>query len=176
MNLLSTCCFIGCQKLPQKMIRQILLRLNSEVEKLIENGVTTFISGGTPGFEQIAASLIAAKKEMGQDIRLNFVLPCKDQDSYWNPKQRGFYGKLLAEADGIFYLSNKYAHGCIKRQKRFVVDNSDYCICAFFNPGGITGKTVGYAKRKGVKIINVTREDTDKGPDSKERQARSENR
>ena len=58
------------------MIRQILLRLNSEVEKLIENGVTTFISGGTPGFEQIAASLIAAKIEMGQYILLYFVFPC----------------------------------------------------------------------------------------------------
>lgn len=40
-------------------------RLDREVENLIGLGVTNFISGGALGFDQIAASLIVAKKEMG---------------------------------------------------------------------------------------------------------------
>lgn len=155
MDMLSTCCFIGCRRIPQKIIRQVLLRLNSEVEALIKKGVKTFISGGTPGFEQITTSLIVARKEMGGDIRLNFILPCRDLGSYWNSKQREFYNKLLAEADGVFYVSNQYHDGCLKKQIRFMVDNSSYCICAVPQPTRFTRKAIRYARRKGLKIIHV---------------------
>ena len=75
----NTCCFAGHRSFSQKKLEKIIKRLNDEVEKLIENGVTTFISGGAIGFDQISASLIISKKQQGADIKLTFALPCRNQ-------------------------------------------------------------------------------------------------
>ncbi len=155
MDKTSTCCFTGHWELPAKDIECILIRLNHGVEKLIEQGVTTFISGGRSGFDQIAASLIVAKKEMGGKIRLLFVLPCKNQDDFWGPEQKEFYHKLLPEADEVIYVSQEYRDDCIKKQKHYMIDRSAYCICAYFCPAGRTSQTIRYARKKGLKIINV---------------------
>ncbi len=59
---LKTCCFTGHCRLPKEKSEQIVIRLNQEVDNLISQGVTNFISGGELGFDQIAASLIVADK------------------------------------------------------------------------------------------------------------------
>jgi hypothetical protein len=48
----QTCCFTGHRKLPKAKIEQIVINLDHEIEKLIQKGVTTFISGGALGFDQ----------------------------------------------------------------------------------------------------------------------------
>ena len=57
----NTCSFAGHQKLPARKIKHIIKHLDDEIEKLIQQGVTNFISGGNLGFDQIAASLVIAK-------------------------------------------------------------------------------------------------------------------
>lgn len=110
----KTCCFTGYRRLPKDKIEQIVIRLNQEVDNLISQGVTDFISGGALGFDQIAASLIVAKKEMGHNVRLIFALPCKNQDELWSAEQKRLYHSLLGEADEIIYVSEEYTDGCIK--------------------------------------------------------------
>ncbi len=152
---ISTCCFTGLQKLPKEKIEQILTRFDYEVENLIKQGVTTFISAGMPGFDQLAASLIVAKKEMGKKIRLVFALACKNQDEFWNTEQKGLYTNLLGEADEVICVSEEYYSGCVEKRDRFMVDHSAYCICALIYPGGDILQTIRYAREKGLKIINV---------------------
>lgn len=94
----NTCCFTGHRKLPADKIEKIMLRLNVEIERFIGQGVTDFIVGGALGFDQLAASLIAAKKEMGESIRLIFALPCRNQDEQWSAEQKRLYFSLLKEA------------------------------------------------------------------------------
>lgn len=152
-----TCCFTGHRKLPKERIEHIIKRLDQEVDNLISQGVTDFISGVALGFDQIAASLIVAKKEMGRDIRLVFALPCRNQDERWNDRQKQLYHNLLAEADEIIYVSEKYADGCMKKRNRFMVDNSTYCICAHLHGFSGTEQTVRYARQHGVKMLNVAK-------------------
>ncbi|MDL2273764.1 DUF1273 domain-containing protein [Oscillospiraceae bacterium OttesenSCG-928-G22] len=153
----KTCCFTGHRKLPKEKIEQIVVALDCEVERLIEQGVTNFISGGALGFDQIAASLIVAKKEMGRDVRLIFALPCRNQDERWNDRQKQLYHNLLAEADEVIHVSEEYSDGCMKRRNRYMVDNSAYCICARLYPLSGTEQTVKYARQKGLRVINVVR-------------------
>ena len=75
------CCFAGHRTLPADKISHILKRLHEEIEKQIQSGITTFISGGALGFDQMAAAFIAAKKETGYAIDLILALPCRDQDA-----------------------------------------------------------------------------------------------
>jgi len=154
-NKRQTCCFTGHRKLPQNKIEKIILNLNCEVENLIAQGVTDFISGGALGFDQLAASLIIAKKEMGKKIRLIFALPCKNPDGFWTDEQRRLYHSILAEADEVIYVSEEYTHGCMKKRNRYMVDQSGYCICARLHPMSGTDQTVRYARQKGAQIINV---------------------
>ena len=151
----KTCCFTGHRKLPRERIEQIMKSLDREVERLIGQGVKNFISGGALGFDQMAASLIVAKKEMGQDICLIFVLPCKNQDKFWNEAQKGLYHDLLAEADELIYVSEEYSSNCMIKRNRYMVDRSAYCLCALLYPYSGTGQTVRYAQMRGLKIINV---------------------
>lgn len=112
----NTCCFTGHRKLPANKIQTIVTNLDRELDALIENGVTDFMSGGALGFDQIAASLIVAKKEMGKKLRLIFALPCKNQDAHWDEKQKELYQNLLGEADEIVYVSEDYDPFCMKRR------------------------------------------------------------
>lgn len=151
-----TCCFTGHRKLPQNKIEKIILNLNREIENLIAHGVTDFISGGALGFDQIAASMIITKKEMGCKIRLIFALPCKNQDEFWSDEQKRLYHNIIAEADEVIYVSEEYSNGCMKKRNRYMVDQSAYCICALLRPMSGTNQTVRYARQKGLYVINVT--------------------
>lgn len=95
--------------MPKDKLEQIILRLNREIDSLISQGVTDFISGGALGFDQIAASLIIAKKEMGHKIRLIFALPCRNHDAFWSAKQKKLFQDLLLEADEVIYVSDVYS-------------------------------------------------------------------
>lgn len=151
----NTCCFTGHRRLPPNSIEKIVINLNREIENLINQGVTRFISGGALGFDQIAASLIIAKKEMGIDIHLLFALPCKNQDAQWNNQQKKLYNGLLGEADEIIYVSENYDPFCMKRRNQYMIEHSAYCICALLHEKSGTGQTVRFACKKGLKIINV---------------------
>ena len=63
MDKISSCCFTGHRKLPANRMQGIRENLNYQIEKLITEGVTHFISGGALGFDQIAASEIIGKKQ-----------------------------------------------------------------------------------------------------------------
>lgn len=152
------CFFTGHRKLPGGKIHHIVKRLNDEVDALIRRGVTNFISGGALGFDQMAASLVLAKREMNPDICLIFALPCKNQDAKWTEKQKIFYRKLLAEADEIRYISEKYDTQCMKRRNTYMAEQSAYCVCAMLYEKSGTGQTVRHAHKKGVQVINILQE------------------
>ena len=151
----NTCCFTGQRHLPQNKIDRIVKRLNDEIDNLCRQGVTNFISGGALGFDQIAASLIIAKKEMGYNIRLIFALPCKNQDELWTDEQKRLYRNLLTKADEIRYISEEYHDGCMKKRNRYMVEQSGYCICALLHGKSGTEQTVKYARINGLSVIIV---------------------
>ncbi|MGE4214212.1 MAG: SLOG family protein [Anaerotignaceae bacterium] len=151
----SACCFTGHRHLPVKNIQRILMNLDREIEKCIAEGVTTFVCGGALGFDQIAASLVITKKEMGKKIRLVFALPCKNQEKLWNTKEKTLYRTLLKEADDIIYVSENYDLSCMSKRNCYMVEYSAYCICALLNEKSGTGQTVRYAQERGLTVINI---------------------
>ncbi len=143
----KTCCFAGHRHLPQNRAEKIIKRLNDELETLMRQGVKDFISGGVPGFDMLAASLVIVKRELGRDVRLVFALPCKNQETCWPDEQARLYQKLLGEADQIRYVSGEYSLGCIKKRNRYMVDQSAYCICCLPQNKGGAFQTVRYARK-----------------------------
>lgn len=151
----KTCCFTGHRKLPRHKIQDILVCLNQEIDKLIAQGVTHFISGGAQGFDTLAACLILAKKEMGRNIRLTLALPCKNQDAFWNQTQKNLYQNLLKQADEVLYVSESYTPHCMKKRNQHMVALSQYCICALQREKSGTGQTVRLAYKRGLHVIHT---------------------
>ncbi len=155
MNKNKVCTFTGHRKLSKINIESLIKKLNYEIEKQIENGVTTYISGGALGYDQICASLIISKKELNNNIKLIFVLPCKNQDKLWNDKQKELYKNLLLEADEVIYITDNYTDSCMKLRNKKLIEMSDVCICALENKYSGTYQTVKMANEKGIEVINV---------------------
>lgn len=147
----QTCFFAGPRTLPEAQIDRVLIRLDHEVEQLIAEGITTFVSGGEPGFDLMAAALIIAKKQMGRPIRLIFALPYPNRDRLWSIRQKTLHSHLKAEADEVLYVSDEYIEGCMQKHRQHMAQAAAYCICAL----GETQKAVKAARRQGIKIIDV---------------------
>lgn len=65
------------------------------------------------------------------------------------------YDRIIALADEVICLSERYYKGCMHARNHFMVDNSNYCICYMTETTGGTAYTVGYAKQQGLHVINI---------------------
>jgi len=81
--------------------------------------------------------------------------PCRNQDALWTRDEKELYRLLLAETDDIHYVSELYSEDCMRIRNHYMGDRSDYCLCALIHAFSGTAQTVGYARKKGVRIINV---------------------
>lgn len=136
-----SCCFSGHRKLPVEQLENIRKRLKSEVIKLINCGVDSFISGYASGFDTEAALLVNELKQEYPNIKLILVLPYRQE--------------INIPYDECICLAETYRKGCFHIRNRYMVDNSSYCICYLTENKGGTVYTVNYAKRQGMEIINV---------------------
>ena len=141
--------------MPTANIGSILYNLEKEIDRLIRLGVTTFISGGAVGFEQIAASLVIIKKETGFPVRLILAVPYRGEEASWSMRERRLFRNLMNDADDAVYLSKTYSKKCMDKRNRYLVDNSAHCICAMLDENGEVGRTVQYAHIQNIQVINV---------------------
>lgn len=149
-----TCCFTGHRVIEPYKEEIIKKRLEEEITNLIESGVVYYASGYARGFDFFASSVVAKLKEKNK-IWLIAVIPCKDQDKFWNYKEKQIYAELLKKADKTIILSERYYSGCMYARNRYLVDFSNYCICYKNKESGGTAYTVSYAAKNKLKIINI---------------------
>lgn len=151
----NTCCFTGHRRLPEYKAESIKRRLDQEVDHLIDQGVTDFISGGAIGFDLMAAAVIAEKKKCGKPLRLIFALPCANHNARWPSSETDLLNSLLTHADEIICLQDEYTPDCMRKRNEYMVSCSAHCICAMIHPRTGTSQTVNLARRAGLQVINV---------------------
>ena len=140
-----TACFTGHRELPTDDLPEISKRLEDTLVKLIEQGYRYFGAGGALGFDTLAAQVVLRLRERYPQIRLILVLPCLNQTRGWPQADIDAYEEITRCADKVTYTSEHYFSGC---------------ICYLTKPTGGTAYTVNYARRSGLRIINIA------GPDS----------
>ena len=149
------CCFTGHRKIEYDKITRLPDVLDYEIERLIVCGVTTFRGGGAMGFDTLAELKVLEKKRKYNFIRLDLILPCKNQTQSWTPRDKQIYDYILANADSIEYVSENYTPYCMHKRNRALIDGSDFCIAYLTSSSGGTAYTCDYAEKKGVHVINV---------------------
>ena len=122
--------------------------------KLIEKGFNTFLIGMALGFDTLCFQILERLREKN-DIKIIACVPCPEQPSKFNQRQKEEYFRLLSIADEKKVLSEEYTPYCMQKRNQFMVDNSFAVLCYLNRNSGGTFNTVSYAKKKNVFVINV---------------------
>lgn len=150
-------CFTGHRDIPAGDRDAILAVLDRVINNFLHMGCNTFRVGGALGFDMMVEELLIRKRhEEGRNIRLELVLPCRDQADRWSWDNKRRYKKILREADSVEYICDRYEDGCMQKRNRVMVDGSIICVSYCTDMQSGTGGTVRYAKQKGVRNIEVS--------------------
>lgn len=151
----DTCCFTGHRHIPEEDYQRVKEKLEDTIIKLYNRGVIHYGAGGALGFDTLAAETVLRLRDSCPKLRLILVLPCKDQTRGWRAEDVARYEEIRQRANKTVYTSERYSSGCMHKRNRHLVNDSSVCVCYQTRLGGGTAYTVGYAKEKGLAIINV---------------------
>ncbi len=113
------CCFTGHRDIDPRHILQLPDLLDSEIERLIVCGVDTFRGGGAVGFDMLSELKVIEKKKKYGFIRLELILPCRNQTRGWSERDKNYYNHILKSCDSYRYISDVYTDGCMLGPARF---------------------------------------------------------
>ncbi len=151
-----TCCFTGHRDISRLQYMKIGKRVETEILKLYERGVRRFIAGGALGFDMICSVVTHNLRAVRPDICLTLALPCRDHTSNWKAIDRAQMNTLIRNADEVVYVSEKYDTGCMFRRNRYMVERSAFCISYCVRRSGGSYYTVGFAKKRGLEVIEIS--------------------
>ena len=151
----KTCCFTGHRDIPQAQIPVLTKKVTATIQMLAAQGIIYYGAGGALGFDTISATAVLKLQHTISHIKLILVLPCLSQAQRWSKRDQEVYESIKAQANKVVYTSQDYTRDCMFRRNRHLVDHSGTCICYLSKPQGGTAYTVDYAKKKGLKIINL---------------------
>lgn len=150
-------CFTGHRQIPEEDRDAILDILDRLINNFLHTGYNTFRVGGALGFDMMVEKLLLRKRhEEGRTLRLELVLPCRDQADRWSADNKRRYKKILHEADSVEYICESYEDGCMQRRNRAMVDGSAICVSYCTSVRSGTYGTVRYAKSQGVQNIELS--------------------
>lgn len=152
---IRTVCFTGHRDIPPETADRLLAHLERVIADLCERGATTFRAGGAMGFDTMAALKVLEMKEKYPHIRLELILPCRDQTCRWDEYSVKTYQYILNAADSSRFLFDTYVDGCMLARDRRLVDGSDVCVAYCEKNRGGTAYTCQYALKNEVELINL---------------------
>lgn len=123
------------------------------LDKVINDGYNTFLIGMAIGFDTLAFERLLTKKN--KNIKIIACIPCREQDKYFNKKEKEKYRYLLEKADEKIYFSEEFTDACMFIRNRYMVDNSSILIAYFYKKTGGTYYTVNYAEKQRKQIIYI---------------------
>lgn len=153
---LHRCCFTGHR--PEKMsyseseIKPLLERV---IDKAIQSGFTTYITGMAPGVDIWAAEIVLEKKKRNPALHLICAIPHPGFERRRTIYEQERYKNIIQNADYTKTICTHPFKSCYQIRNEFMVDRSNLVIAVWNGTASGTKNTVDYAKRKGVKVINI---------------------
>lgn len=155
MGEIHTCAFSGHRTLPTETLGAIRNLLDRAIAYAYEQGCREFYNGGAIGFDTEAAERVLLFRESHPDVRLIFLLPCKNQDERWSFSQKLRYKAILKRADEVRYINEVYTDGCMRERNAELVRVADMLVAYLSHTHSGAGQTVNMAKRKGIAVYNL---------------------
>ena len=155
-NRIETVCFTGHRNIPRQEAVYLPSKLKSLLESLIERGAHRFRTGGAIGFDTVAALCVLELQEKYPHIKLDLVLPCRDQTRNWSEADKSVYNYVLSRANAVEYVTDRYVTWCMHERNRRLVNGSQVCVAYLTHSGGGTAYTFAFALEQGLEVINIT--------------------
>lgn len=153
---LHRCCFTGHR--PEKLSlseTEVKPLLEKAIDAAIENDYTTFITGMAPGVDIWAAEIVLEKRKHNAALHLICAVPHPGFERRKTKYKEERYKKIIDNADYTQTISDRYFRACYQRRNEFMVDRSNLVIAVWNGTASGTKNTIDYARRKGIKVINV---------------------
>lgn len=150
-----TVCFTGHRSIAYKDAVSLPALLDRVLTDLVERGAITFRAGGAIGFDTVAALKVLELKERYPHIRLELILPCRNQTEYWEETAVRTYQYILKSSDSHLFLFDTYFDGCMLERDRRLVEGADVCVAYCNRSRGGTAYTFTQALRAGLEVINL---------------------
>lgn len=160
---MKTVCFSGHRYYPAGDENEA--RLAAAVKTACDDGYLVFISGMAPGFDLSAAEAVVRLRSERRrqilphtqisDIILIAAVPFPGQPREYSPADLARYKAMLAAADEVFVLSERYRHGCYYHRDEWMVDRSGRIVCWYDGRASGTRYTVRHAVRAGLEVVNL---------------------
>ena len=152
----NTCaCFTGHRAISVEEMRRASEMISNQILRLKDVGIVNYYAGGALGFDFTASVTLLNMKNIIPELTLNLALPCRDYDKKWAKTEKELFARVIARADSVVYTSEGYTRFCMHVRNKYMVDRSSVCIAYMTEDKGGTVSTVDYARRKGLRIINV---------------------
>ena len=150
------CCFTG--HIPSKLDYsegEIKPLLETAVDNAISDGYVTFITGMAEGVDIWAAEIVLEKKKHNTALHLICAIPHPGFENKRSEYEKERYMRILQDADYTMTVSDHYFRACYQRRNEFMVDHSSLVIAVWNGAPSGTQNTINYAKKRGVKAINI---------------------
>ncbi len=125
--------------------------VKKQILKCIKKGATNFYSGGQGGFDRLCARCVDRLKLTKRHIKNILIVPYPN----FNVFEKEIFDEIVYP-DGFEKYHYKAA---IPKRNKYMVDCCDTAICFIKHGWGNAVKTYEYAKRKNLKIINLSNYD-----------------
>lgn len=150
---MGSCCFTGHRAMSMEEQQRIYPILMEKLTEATAKGVTVFRNGGALGFDTMSALSVIRLKERHPQLKLFIDAPHRGQSERWEEFDRNVYEYILARADKVTYVSERYQRGCMQKRNRFMVDNSDFVIAYVKRIRGGSYYTACYAESLGKEVV-----------------------
>ena len=150
-----TVCFTGHRQISRTDILRLPFLLEGVLTELCERGAVTFRAGGAIGFDTLAALKVLELKERYPHVRLELILPCRNQTEKWDESAIRTYRYVMERADDCRFLFDRYFEGCMLERDRHLVEGSHVCVAYCNRSRGGTAYTFTLALRAGLEVINL---------------------
>lgn len=130
--------------------------LEEQINKLIADGYSDFMSGMAEGTDTWAAEIVLAFREKNPALKLHCILPCRDQANKWSDSAQKRYFKILGQADSVIYVNRTYKKDCMLERNCFLVDHSELLLAVYNGEKrGGTAATVRYARKHERELVII---------------------
>ena len=121
--------------------------VRAEIIKLIEAGVTDFMSGGMGSFDWMCARIVYDLKKIYPQINNYLVIPYL---TFTILEEKYFDSIVYPEGFEKYHFK-----AAIPARNKYLVDNSAYALCYVTHGWGGATQTYERAVKKGLTIINL---------------------
>ena len=155
----KTVCFTGHRSIEQIDKKRLKRALDLEIQRQISLGASRFRAGGAVGVDTLAALAVLDARRKNPEIRLDLILPCRNQTLKWSFSDAAVYERILKRADSVTYVSDSYFDGVMQLRNRALVDGADTCVAYLrTSRGSGSAYTAAYAIRSGLEFVNLAEE------------------